>query len=234
MRMPPAARTALPRSDPRVRNNPLTAVSQARRVIRALVILSAPDGFPRRQRAPRGRLLCLAAALFLLCSGFASGCPCEADPAGADFFGPGDLVFSQLDLARLSPEELTAVLGECLRDEDPASMTMTLCREDVLAECVQDGVRWRVSALLVTGPSLPGPRGIVTGMTLSEVLERFGGLPYPEGDGIVYEAADLSRWGAFSQEGSRLTLGTRTEDGRWILTMTFADGLLGEYLLYYE
>ena len=217
-----------------MRSDPLTVISQARRVIRALVILSGPDRIRRPEKALSRKLLSLAAALFLLCCGCAGGCLCEADPENAGLFGPDDLVFSGLDLTHLSPEDLTAVLGECLREEDPAAMTMTLRSGDVIAECVQDGAGWRVAALLVTGPSLPGPRGVTAGMPLDEVFGLFGGLPLPEGDAVLYETPDLSRWGAFAADGSRLTLGFRTQDGRWILTLTFADGLLGEYLLYYE
>lgn len=136
-----------------------------------------------------------------------------APPAESAETGPfvaGDLAFSGLSFADGTPESFFEALG-APREESGEGDARTLTFDEALVEFIRtDGV-WRPSALLVMGSTLAGPRGIAIGDSSTSVTALFGGQM--DRDTLIYQCED--------QTGAL-----------FLLTLTFHDDMLTEYLLY--
>jgi len=152
-------------------------------------------------------------------------------------FEAADLVFSGLDFSSLTLDSLLSVLGEPVQTEDDTQGVRNCVFDGVLAECRLEDEIWKVNALVVTSPSFSGPRGVSPGVSAASVLEAFGGYQLPEDSTLLYEDLSSGSWGQYTLEGdqSSVTYGVTLEDShRYVLTVTFSQGAVTEYLMYHE
>ena len=95
----------------------------------------------------------------------------------ADVFNRDDLLFSGLDFLSLTPEALTAVLGDCAEEwaEDGDRQIRVMEWNALTAAFVYeaDGTLVDVDNLSMDEDLLTGPRGLMIGDTLDVILGRF-------------------------------------------------------------
>ena len=112
-------------------------------------------------------------------------------------FGEEDLLFSGLDFMRLTPESAKAVLGDPANEtwaSDGETWLYTLSWEGLSVTFVCDAERNPLYAagLFLEEDLLEGPRGLMPGSLLSDILSRFYSDPYSApADGPVTELYSL-------------------------------------------
>lgn len=123
---------------------------------------------------------------------------------------PEDMSFAGFALAEATRDDVIQALGEPLSEAlDGTGYVSTLEYPGALVEFFEQEGRWRLRAILVTGDTLLGPRGIQIGDSTEQVAALFGGAAE---DRAVYACED--------------------DAGRtYTLSCTFYRGTLMEYLV---
>ncbi|GHU82464.1 hypothetical protein FACS1894196_0820 [Clostridia bacterium] len=139
-----------------------------------------------------------------------------APSASGGAFAPADFTFCGIDLREANAQAFADAFGAPLADTREASAPRTLVYAGFLAELsAQSG---GVTALLCTDAALSGPRGLRVGEALPDALARFGG----EATGVaVLEGGEVEQTFECGDASGRV----------YLLTLTFRDDILIEYLL---
>ncbi len=152
--------------------------------------------------------------------------------ADAEPFAREDLLLGQTDILSMTAEGLADQLGEALRTVPSGSQTRYLWEGLDVTFDETDGAP---AALLVTGGSYEGPRGVRVGDTLVSVLGRFkneDGIQTDKGT-LLYGDGVEAPYGIifFGPDTTTVTYCADTGSGVYRLYCNFVDFILVNYLI---
>lgn len=171
--------------------------------------------------------------------------PFSYDGAALEKFHGGDLVFSGIDFAALTPEEALALLGDPIGDEwmedgdNGFTRMMSFPNCEITFEYDMNKENPEIYMLLLVTDGIEGPRAVRIGDTFSQVFNRFRN---GEGafDGVSREVLygdEITGEFGMAEYGmdasAALRYGLVLEDGRYVvLHLTFTAMELSEVMLY--
>lgn len=173
--------------------------------------------------------------------------PFSYDGAALEKFHGGDLLFSGIDFAALTPEAALALLGDPIGDEWTEDDDKGFIRMMSFPNCEitfqydMDKANPAVYMLMLVADGIEGPRAVRIGDTFPQVFNRFCNGE-GEFDGVsretLYGEETTGEFGMaeYGMDASAtLRYGLVLEDGRHVvLHMTFTDMVLSEVMLYME
>ncbi len=164
--------------------------------------------------------------------------PVQEDGVELDVFAREDLLLSGMDVLSLTEGKLTAMLGapEKLETQSESGELQTVCTwPGLTVTFTREGEETVVTALLVIGDRLEGPRAVRCGDSLGSVLQRFpnqmagytdeGTLLYGDGEQAPYAVI------SFGQDIATVRYCMAEEEGAYTLYCSFVQSRLVSFLL---